>query len=185
MAHARIHDSYRSLAPRAQHSGAALIEFILLLGLLLLLVSAISDLAVLMRKSYTLSEAARHGARSAAALWRGASGCPTAGPVSQTCDSVSSLPDPLVKSVGEATCTYIDLAGFSLADWTFSFTTLNNSWSGENGTNGSPALTGRVTLSQGSAKQCVFCWQAFIGDLLMNSNSEFVLENNNCLAITP
>lgn len=174
---------FNRLSPRCEQSGAALIEFILLLGLLLLLVSAIVDLAVLMRKSYTLSEAARHGSRSAAALWNGAASCPVASPVSQSCDSIGSIADPVVRSVGEATCTYLDLSGFSLSDWNFSFALLDNSWSGENGTSGPSSIVARVTLSQGSVKQCLFCWQAFIGDLLMNSSSQFGLENPNCLTV--
>ncbi len=165
--------------------GAALIEFILLLGLLFLLVSAIVDLAILMRKSYTLSEAARHGSRSAAALSRGAPGCPTPGLTSASCDTVSSLSDPLVRSVGEATCTYLDLAGFALSDWTFSFVTNDNSWTTvENGTRGSPAQSAQVTLSQSGGRQCVFCWQTFIGDLIMNSSAQFLLENDACITVT-
>ena len=171
--------------PPFAHQGAALIEFVLLLGLLFLLVVGVVDLAVLMRVSYNVSEASRHGARSAAALWTALPGCPVKAAATARCDNTSVLGDIDVQRVADAACTYIELAGLARSEWNFSFETLDRPWTGQNNTAGSPLRIGHVRLDQSGGQQCVFCWNALFQAVALTAQSSFYLQGSGCLLVTP
>ncbi len=169
---------------RNRQQGAALVEFVLLLGVFFLLIVAIVDLAVLMRVSYNLSEAARHGSRSAGALWSTLPSCNSSPSVSARCDNVSSILDPDVNKVADATCTYLELAGLQRSDWTFSFETQDRPWLGRNSSNGDPVKIGKVRVDQTGAQQCLFCWQTVLQAVNLTAQSNFYLQGPGCMTIS-
>lgn len=147
-----------------------MVETALVIVVLLLLIVGIVDLATFMREDDVLIEAARHGARNAAAYaGRAPAGAAALVPKTLNCN-VTSAGDPAPGDIAEAaiwsTCDYLELAEIlPLSDWDVSVRVESRCLDDAQPPAGAPGNMGiiGVLVQQTSTNdRCLFCWDLFM-----------------------
>lgn len=166
--------------------GGVLVECAIIIPLLVLVVGGIVDLAILMRESDIVIEAARHGARLGAAQSLDDLLCIDGGVVSCACVSTPPLlpgcspANPVERTIAESACEYLAGADFNLPDWKVSISRISDALDQNVFDDESiPVNLAQVRVIQDDArKRCLFCWQAALRSVVVKGESTFELETD-------
>lgn len=153
--------------------GAALTELAILLLLFLFLVLTFTEMGITIRRSNTILEASRAGARAGAATSTSAwncSGLPSPG--TQTCGATSGYSDPIAESAYQATCSYLGSLGYQLAEWsvTISYRVANG------GSLEFPFIDLSLVQSHAAPANCILCIGGVLSSTRLNAFSSFAIQ---------
>lgn len=161
--------------------GASILEFALLLPFVAIIISAIVDYGLSLRRTEVLANAARHGARAAAAYARDNDGsftCPgllrpdPSCAIPLTLDCSHPLHKRTIECLGaRETARYLDQNGLSATDWQISAQTCRAQSAGGL----APDMIQVAVRRAPESKDCILCW--FTIDF-ERADASFALEGN-------
>jgi hypothetical protein len=169
-------------------TGAILVETTLILPVFILIISGMVDLAVLLRQSDVVTEAARHAGRALAADTGRHSLCLKDNPPPIV--NCSPLPDPSTghteKSRAElralrAACAYIKFSRLQISDWAVELSYFQENPISTNGITTGNILYGTVRIREISPNRSWKRWADFFRNTLVGAEVTFAEQVVNCV----